>query len=61
MSVQITPKVRNKTPICETEKAYRHSRFNALKHGGYATHFHNLTVEEKRIYWKRNGNKEQDS
>ncbi|AET16440.1 hypothetical protein Pmu_15620 [Pasteurella multocida 36950] len=53
MSVQITPKVRNKTPICETEKAYRHSRFNALKHGGYATHFHNLTVEEKRIYWEK--------
>ncbi|EEX49490.1 hypothetical protein HMPREF0621_1943 [Pasteurella dagmatis ATCC 43325] len=53
MSDQITPKVRNKTPICETGNKYRHSRFNALKHGGYATHFHALTEEEKRVYWEK--------
>ncbi|MGX2948071.1 hypothetical protein [Frederiksenia canicola] len=40
-------KLRNKTPICETSKQHRNSRFNALKHGGYATTLYQLPPTER--------------
>lgn len=49
-------KLRNKTDNCETVKRYLFSRFNAVKHGGYASriYFEALTRDERLQQRKTN-------
>ena len=49
MKGKLRNKVRNKVRNCETPKRYLFSRFNAVKHGGYAGRdfFHALATNER--------------